>query len=92
MIRNRHLAQAIDDSAWSSFVTKFEYKAEWLEKTVLRIGQFVPSTKLCNVCGYHNSNLTLKEENGYVLIARQNTIEISMLQSISRNSLFKIKT
>ena len=61
MVKNHHLAQAISDSAWSSFVTKLEYKAEWYGKTVLRIGQFEPSSKLCSVCGYHNSELTLKD-------------------------------
>ena len=61
MVKNHHLAQAISDSAWSSFVTKLEYKAEWLGKTILRIGQFEPSSKLCSVCGYHNKELQLKD-------------------------------
>jgi putative transposase len=61
MVKNHHLAQAISDSAWGSFVTKLEYKAEWFGKIILRIGIFKPSSKLCNVCGYHNSNLTLKD-------------------------------
>jgi putative transposase len=61
MVKNHNLAQAISDSAWSSFVTKLEYKAEWFGKTIHRIGRFEPSSKLCNVCGYHNSNLTLKD-------------------------------
>jgi len=61
MIKNHHLAQAIGDSAWSSFVTKLEYKADWYGKTLLRIGQFEPSSKICNVCGFHNSELTLKD-------------------------------
>ncbi|WP_292389357.1 IS200/IS605 family element RNA-guided endonuclease TnpB [Methanosarcina sp. UBA5] len=61
MQKNHHLAQAIGDSAWSSFVTKLEYKAEWYGKTILRIGQFEPSSKICNVCGYHKSDLTLKD-------------------------------
>lgn len=60
MQKNHHLAQAIGDSAWSSFVTKLEYKAEWYGKTIIRIGRFEPSSKLCNVCGFHNSELTLK--------------------------------
>jgi putative transposase len=59
MQKNHCLAQAISDSSWSSFVTKLEYKAEWLGKTILRIGRFEPSSKLCNVCGYYNSNITL---------------------------------
>ena len=61
MVKNHHLAQAISDSAWSSFVTKLEYKAEWFGKTILRIGQFEPSSKLCSVCGYHNKELQLKD-------------------------------
>jgi len=59
MVKNHCLAQAISDAGWSSFVTKLEYKAEWAGKTILRIGQFAPSSKLCNVCGHHYSNLTL---------------------------------
>lgn len=61
MVKNHHLAQAISDSAWSSFVTKLEYKAEWFGKTILRVGQFEPSSKLCSVCGYHNNELQLKD-------------------------------
>ncbi|AKB80069.1 Mobile element protein [Methanosarcina horonobensis HB-1 = JCM 15518] len=61
MVKNHCLAQSISDASWSSFVTKLEYKAEWLGKTILRIGKFEPSSKICNVCGYHNSELTLKD-------------------------------
>jgi len=59
MVKNHCLAQSISDAGWSSFVSKLEYKAEWCGKTILRIGRFEPSSKLCNVCGYHNSYLTL---------------------------------
>ncbi|ADE37291.1 IS200/IS605 family element RNA-guided endonuclease TnpB [Methanohalophilus mahii] len=61
MLKNHNLAQHISDASWSSFVTKLEYKAEWYGKTILRIGQFEPSTKICNVCGYHNKNITLAD-------------------------------
>ena len=30
-------------------------------KTVLRISRFEPSSKTCNVCGYRNNALTLKD-------------------------------
>lgn len=59
MVKNHNLAQSIVDAGWSSFVDKLTYKAEWYGKTILRIGQFEPSSKLCNVCGYHKSDLTL---------------------------------
>jgi putative transposase len=61
MVKNHCLAQSISDTGWSSFITKLEYKAERLGKTILRIGRFEPSSKICNVCGYYNSNLTLKD-------------------------------
>jgi len=59
MVKNHNLAQAISDAGWGSFVTKLEYKAEWYGKTILRIGTFEPSSKLCSTCGYHNKELTL---------------------------------
>ena len=61
MLKNHCLAQCIADASWSSFITKLEYKAEWYGKTILRIGQFEPSTKICNVCGYYNGSITLAE-------------------------------
>ena len=45
----------------SVFVTKVEYKAEWLGKTILMIGKFELTSKICHVCGYHNSELKLKD-------------------------------
>ena len=60
MVKNHCLAQAISDAAWSSFVTKIEYKAEWFGKTVLRIGRFEPSSRICNNCGFYKNDLTLK--------------------------------
>jgi len=59
MQKNHKLAQAISDSGWGSFVSKLEYKAKRLGKTVIRIGMWEPSTKTCNVCGYHKKDITL---------------------------------
>ncbi|WP_048127415.1 MULTISPECIES: zinc ribbon domain-containing protein [unclassified Methanosarcina] len=53
------LAQIISDSAWYSFVLKLTYKAEWVGKTILKIGMFEPSSKTCNVCGYKLKELSL---------------------------------
>ncbi|MBP1910316.1 IS200/IS605 family element RNA-guided endonuclease TnpB [Methanolobus bombayensis] len=60
MLKNHCLAQSISDVSWSMFFNQLEYKAEWYGKTILRIGQFEPSTKICNVCGFHNKDITLK--------------------------------
>lgn len=59
MVKNSRLAQSISDAGWSAFVAKLTYKAEWYGKTILRIGTFEPSSKICSVCGYYNKELTL---------------------------------
>jgi putative transposase len=61
MQKNHKLAQAVGDSAWYSFVLKLSYKAQWFGKTILKIGMWEPSSKNCHICGYHNSELTLKD-------------------------------
>ena len=40
MMANHRLAQAIQDVAWSGFVSKLEYKAKWYGKEVVRIETF----------------------------------------------------
>ncbi len=59
MVRNHCLAQSISDVGWSEFIRKLTYKAEWYGKTILQIGRFEASSKLCNVCGYKKDDLTL---------------------------------
>lgn len=59
MLKNHCLAQVISDASWNDFFRMLEYKSEWYGKTILRIGQFEPSSKLCNICGYYNASLTL---------------------------------
>src|SRR4030042_286523 len=43
------------------FAKPLSLKAQWFGKTILKIGMFEPSSKNCHVCGYHNSELTLKD-------------------------------
>lgn len=59
MLKNHCLAKSISDASWSEFFRQLEYKAEWYGKTVLKIGQFEPSTKICSSCGYYNHEMTL---------------------------------
>lgn len=61
MMKNHRLANSIQSAAWSEFVRQLEYKSEWEGKNVVLIGRFEPSTKTCNVCGYINRNITLKD-------------------------------
>ncbi len=61
MMANHRLARSISDVAWSGFVSKLEYKAEWHGKEVVRIETFYPSSKTCSCCGHIKSDLTLKD-------------------------------
>ena len=58
MVKNHHLAQALEDIAIGTFNTLLEYKAKERGVNILRIGRFAPSSKMCT-CGYINHNLTL---------------------------------
>ncbi|WP_319507755.1 RNA-guided endonuclease TnpB family protein [uncultured Methanolobus sp.] len=57
MMKNHCRAQATSDVAWYSFFQKLEYKARWYGKTVLKIGQWEPSSKTCSVCDYYYKDL-----------------------------------
>ncbi len=61
MQKNHRLAQSISDVSWGSFFSMLEYKCERYGKTLLEIGQFEPSSKICSRCGYINRNLTLSD-------------------------------
>ncbi|MDD3856880.1 MAG: IS200/IS605 family element RNA-guided endonuclease TnpB [Methanoculleus sp.] len=59
MQKNHCLAQAIGDVSWSTFFTMLEYKCQKYGKTLLKIGRFDLSSKICNCCGYINRDLKL---------------------------------
>ena len=72
MIKNRKLSKHIADASWGTFVRFVEYKANWNDKTVVKINRWYPSSKTCNVCGYINQDLNLSNrewtcENGHKL-------------------------
>ncbi|MEY6564046.1 RNA-guided endonuclease InsQ/TnpB family protein [Streptomyces sp. PGLac3x] len=51
MVRNRRLARAISDAAWSTFRNMLEYKAEWYGRELIAVDRFFPSSRLCSNCG-----------------------------------------
>ena len=50
MLKNRKLAKAISDVAWSGFVTKLEYKLVKKGGRIIKLNTFFPSSKLCSAC------------------------------------------
>lgn len=59
MIKNRKLSRHIADVAWGDFLSKLEYKSNWLGKNVIKIGRFQASTKTCSSCGHVKESLLL---------------------------------
>ena len=60
MVKNHHLAQAISDCAWGSFIAMLEYKCD----NLVKIDQFFASSQTCSECGYRNTetkNLKVRE-------------------------------
>ena len=61
MLKNHHLAMAIQSASWGEFVRQIKYKSEWFGKNVIFIGRFEPSSKTCSKCGYVKSDLKLSD-------------------------------
>lgn len=61
MVKNHKLAKAISDVSWSELVRQLNYKANWYGRTIISIGRFDPSTKLCSECGMLKEGLTLQD-------------------------------
>ncbi len=60
MNKDKRLARSIADASWGMFRQFLTYKCDWYGKNLLVIGQFEPSSKLCE-CGYLNHQLTLDQ-------------------------------
>ena len=61
MVKNHCLAKAISDVAWSGFVSKLKYKAQWYGREVVVIDRFYPSSKTCSCCDHIKETLSLDE-------------------------------
>lgn len=63
MIKNHKLAESIQSLSFGRFREILTYKCDWYGRDLVVIDRFYPSSKLCNVCGYKNKDLTLKDRN-----------------------------
>ncbi|WP_328624460.1 transposase [Streptomyces sp. NBC_00353] len=59
MVKNRSLARAISDAAWTDMRSMLEYKCAWYGRNLVAIDRWFPSTKLCSACGTVQDKLPL---------------------------------
>ncbi|WP_326755613.1 transposase [Streptomyces hirsutus] len=46
------LAKSVHDAGWSQFVAMLVYKADRYERTLIKIGRFVPTSQTCSHCDH----------------------------------------
>lgn len=61
MMRNRHLAKAIQKCCWGLFRQLIEYKAAMLGISLIIADRFYPSSKQCSCCGHIKPDLKLSD-------------------------------
>ncbi|WP_329450769.1 transposase [Streptomyces sp. NBC_01724] len=59
MVKNKSLARAISDAAWTDMRSMLEYKSTWYGRNLVAIDRWFPSTKLCSACGTVQDKLPL---------------------------------
>ena len=61
MMKNRHLAKAIQEQSFYSFKVILSYKAKSSNIQIVEVPMFYPSSKTCSVCGTVKSDLKLSD-------------------------------
>lgn len=72
MSANRKLARHILDQSFHEFNRQLTYKADMYGSSIIKADRFFPSSKLCHVCGWKNSDLTLSMRNWQCLECNTN--------------------
>ena len=61
MMKNRHLAKAVQEQCFYEFYRQIQYKSLWNNINFITADRFFPSSKLCSVCGNIKKDLKLSD-------------------------------
>lgn len=61
MMKNKHLAKAIQEQNLYEFIRQMKYKCEFNGIEFIQVDRFYPSSKICSCCGFKKDNLKLSD-------------------------------
>lgn len=61
MVKNHNLAASLQDISLGELSRLLEYKCSFKGRTLVKIGRYFPSSKMCHNCGYINRELKLSD-------------------------------
>lgn len=61
MSQNHHLTKSLLDANFAQLHRQLAYKMAWAGGEVRQVARYFPSSRLCSVCGFVNSELTLAD-------------------------------
>ena len=62
----------IFDLGYGTFLNYLSYKLEWLNKKLIKVDRYYPSSQLCSSCGYRKTDLTLNQRHWICPECRKN--------------------
>ena len=61
MMKNKHLAEAVQEQCFYEFYRQIQYKCAWNHIQFVTADRYDPSSKLCSCCGSIKKDLKLSE-------------------------------
>ena len=57
------LGITIFDLGYGAFLNYLSYKLDWLNKKLIKVNRYYPSSQLCSSCGYRKKDLLLSNRS-----------------------------
>ncbi len=82
MMKNHHLAKAVQEQGFHEFYRQMEYKCRWNNIAFITADRYYPSSKMCCICGHIKKDLKLSERT-YVCPICGNSIDRDVQASVN---------
>ena len=82
MMKNRHLAKAVQEQGFYEFYRQMEFKCRWNNIAFITADRYYPSSKMCCICGHIKKDLKLSERT-YICPVCGNSIDRDVQASVN---------